>query len=98
MKIITNKEKHDMIISLEGKLTSIDAPKLQNVIENELLATTHLVFDLKKLEHISSAGLRVLLSAQKIMNKKGSMVICNANDSIMQIFEMTGFSKLFNIK
>ena len=83
---------------VEGRLDTTTAPELEAVIKNELDGITDLTFDFSKLEYISSAGLRVLLSAQKIMNKQGSMKITGANEIVMEIFEVTGFSDILTIE
>ncbi len=93
-KKITNDE---LVISLEGRLDTTTAPMLEKELEQCLDGITVLVFDFAKLEYISSAGLRILLSAQKIMNKRGNMSIRNATDDIMEIFEVTGFIDILNI-
>ncbi len=94
-----NKETNgnEMVISLEGRLDTTTAPELDEEIK-KLDGVDKLVFDLKQLEYISSAGLRVLLSAQKIMNKKGGMVIKNVSDVINEIFEVTGFVDILTIE
>lgn len=94
-----NKEANgnEMVISLEGRLDTTTAPQLDEEVK-KLDGVEKLVFDLKQLEYISSAGLRVLLSAQKIMNKKGGMVIKNVSDVINEIFEVTGFVDILTIE
>ena len=87
-----------MILELEGRLDTMTAPELEKVINGELSDVRKLTVDLAKLEYISSAGLRVLLSAQKIMNKQGSMVVLHANELIMEVFEVTGFTDILNIQ
>ena len=89
-------EKREM--SLEGRLDTTTAPQLEAVMKETLDQVTELTLDFEKLEYISSAGLRVLLSAQKIMNKQGHMVIRNVNEDIMEIFEVTGFSDILDIE
>ena len=83
---------------VERRLDTTTAPELEAVIKNELDGITDLTFDFSKLEYISSAGLRVLLSAQKIMNKQGNMKITGANEIVMEIFEVTGFSDILTIE
>lgn len=94
-----NKETNgnEMVISLEGRLDTTTAPQLDEEIK-KLDGVDKLVFDLKQLEYISSAGLRVLLSAQKTMNKKGGMVIKNVSDVIREIFDVTGFVDILTIE
>ena len=85
-------------IALEGRLDTMTSPQLEETLKDSLDGVTSLIMDFEKLEYISSAGLRVLLSAQKIMNKQGHMVIRNVNDDIMEIFEVTGFSDILTIE
>jgi anti-sigma B factor antagonist len=84
-------------IAPEGRLDTTTAPELEAELKN-LEGVTELKFDLAGLEYISSAGLRVLLSAQKMMNKQGSMIILNTRPEIMDIFEITGFTDILNIQ
>ncbi len=94
-----NKESNgsELKISLEGRLDTTTAPQLDEEVK-ALDGVTKLVFDFTSLEYISSAGLRVLLSAQKIMNKQGSMVIKNVSSEIKEIFEVTGFVDILTIE
>ena len=92
MEINVTKENDKVIIELEGRLDTTTAPSLEETFKEEL------VVDLAKLEYISSAGLRVLLMGQKTMNKQGKMVVKNANESITEIFDVTGFSDILNIE
>mgnify|MGYP002528878015 CR=1 FL=1 len=85
-------------IALEGRLDTTTAPELEEVVKAELSGKDSLVFDLAGLEYISSAGLRVLLSAQKIMNNQGSMVVKNTSEEVNEIFEVTGFSDILTIE
>ena len=95
-----NKEQNgtETKIALEGRLDTTTAPQLEQELKSSLDGVTSLEFDFSKLEYISSAGLRVLLSAQKTMNKQGDMVITGANETIMEVFEVTGFSDILTIK
>ena len=88
----------EMTIQLEGRLDTITSPELNEVINESLDGITSLIFDMKNLEYISSAGLRVLLSAQKIMNKQGEMKVINVDDIIMEIFEVTKFVDILTIE
>ena len=88
----------ELTISLEGRLDTTTSPQLEKEVNASLTGVSRLVFDLKELSYISSAGLRVLLSAQKAMNKKGSMLIRNAGSAIMDIFDVTGFSEILTIE
>ena len=85
-------------VALEGRLDTVTAPELEAALKEVLPTATELTMDFEKLEYISSAGLRVLLSAQKTMNTKGSMKVKNVNDTIMEIFEVTGFSDILTIE
>lgn len=95
-----NKEQNGsaLTVALEGRLDTVTAPELEKELGGALEGITELEMDFAKLDYISSAGLRVLLSAQKTMNKQGSMVIRHANDSIMEIFEVTGFCDILTIE
>ena len=98
MTIDKKLEGTKLEITLEGRLDTITAPTLEGELKQSLDGITELVFDFEKLEYISSAGLRVLLAAQKIMNKQGSMLIKNVNDVINDVFEVTGFSDILTIE
>ena len=97
MTITKSGEAPELTIALEGRLDTTTAPDLEKEIQTSLDGVKNLTFDLNALEYISSAGLRVLLSAQKIMNKQGEMTIVGANDAIMEVFEVTGFVDILNI-
>ena len=84
--------------SLEGRLDTVTAPELEKELNTALEGVNELVFDFEKLEYISSAGLRVLLAAQKIMNRQGAMKIVHVNETIGEIFEVTGFSDILTIE
>ena len=98
MKIVTEKDGTRLTIAIEGRIDAVTAEKLEKVIDTELEGVTELIFDLRELEYTSSAGLRQFLKADKIMDGQGSMVIKNANEAVMDIFEVTGFSDIFNIE
>ena len=98
LNIIKNLDNKTLNIALEGRLDTTTAPQLEAELKSELPNVTLLVMDFEKLEYISSAGLRVLLSAQKIMNKQGKMKIIHVSDVINEIFEVTGFSDILNIE
>ena len=91
-------EDKTLTVALEGRLDTTTAPQLEAELKSALPDVTSLVMDFEKLEYISSAGLRVLLSAQKIMNKQGEMKLIHVNDVINEIFEVTGFSDILNIE
>lgn len=98
MTINENRDGSKLDIALGGRLDTTTAPQLEETLRTALEGVETLAFDLEKLEYISSAGLRVLLSAQKTMNKQGSMVVRNANSDLMDIFEVTGFSDILTIE
>ncbi len=98
MKINKKTNGHELIITLEGRLDTTTSPELSKELETSLDGVTKLVFDLAMLEYISSSGLRVLLSAQKIMNKQGTMIVKNASDMVMEIFDITGFVDILTIE
>lgn len=87
----------ELTIAIDGRLDTTTAPQLEAELGG-LNAFKTLVIDMEKLVYISSAGLRVLLKAQKIMNKQGNMVVKNVSDEIKDIFEVTGFDELLNIE
>ena len=97
MTINKNREGSKMTVALEGRLDTTTAPQLEGEIRGNLDGVTDLEFDFQNLAYISSAGLRVMLSAQKIMNKQGNMTIRGVNDDIMDVFEVTGFVDLLHI-
>ena len=90
-------EGNNVTLVLSGRLDTSTAPGLEEEVKTGLEGTEDLVFDLTELDYISSAGLRVLLSALKKMQKRGSMKITNPNESVMEIFEVTGFSDILTI-
>lgn len=96
MTIIKEIKESAMNIALEGRLDTTTAPELE--AELQLEDITELVLDFEKLDYVSSAGLRVLLAAQKTMNRQGSMLIRNVNEGIMEIFEITGFIDILTIE
>ncbi|MBQ8108918.1 MAG: STAS domain-containing protein [Clostridia bacterium] len=95
-----NKTRKDscLTIALEGRLDTTTAPDLEKEIKTGLDGVTELIMDFGKLDYISSAGLRVLLSAQKLMSKQGGMCVTNVNDMVMEVFEVTGFSDILTIE
>ncbi len=88
----------ELIVNLEGRLDTSTSPQLENDLKANIDGVSELIFDIKDLQYISSAGLRVLLSAQKIMNKQGSMVIRNSSEEVKEIFDVTGFSDILTIE
>ena len=98
MTIQQIKNGNALTIVLEGRLDTMTAPELEETLKTALEGVEGLTFDFEKLDYISSAGLRVLLAAQKTMNQQGSMKVKNANEIIMEIFEVTGFSDILTIE
>ena len=98
MNINIEKANGATVIHIEGRLDTTSAPELEKAINNEGDALTSLVLDFKGVDYISSAGLRVLLNAQKKMNIQGQMELNNVSESVMDIFEMTGFADILEIK
>lgn len=98
MEIKKTIEEKKCIIELVGRLDTTTAPELEAELKSSLNDIEELVFDFKGLEYISSAGLRVLLSAQKVMNNQGSMKIVNVIEEIMEVFEITGFTDILTIE
>ncbi len=98
MNIIKNANGNELTIAIEGRLDTTTAPQLEAEIKQSIDGISVLVFDLNALEYISSAGLRVLLSAQKVMNKQGSMIVKNVCETVMEVFEVTGFVDILTIE
>ena len=98
LNITKNANGNALKIILEGRLDTTTAPQLEVELSTALSGVTDLKFDLEKLDYISSAGLRVLLSTQKTMNKQGKMVISNASAEVKEIFDVTGFSDILTIE
>ena len=98
MTIEIKKNTENTIIKLVGRLDTTTAPALDKTINEDIADTKHLVLDVKELEYISSAGLRVLLSAQKKMQKLGSMKVTHVREEVMEVFEMTGFADILTIE
>ena len=88
----------ELVLNLEGRLDTLSSPDLEKVLKEELDDVTDLTIDMKNLEYISSAGLRVLLYGQKRMRTEGSMRIKNVNETIQEIFEVTGFNDILTIE
>ena len=97
MTIEIKKSAAETIIEIVGRLDTITAPALDKTINEDIADTKNLVLDLKGLEYISSAGLRVILGAQKKMQKIGSMKVMNVCQEVMDVFEMTGFADILVI-
>ena len=97
-EITKNIENQKAVLALKGKLDTTTAPELDKTINEIISDIKELVFDFADLEYISSAGLRVLLSAQKAMNARGEMKLKNVGETVMEIFEVTGFSDILTIE
>lgn len=98
MTIQKTLEGSQLTVALDGRLDTTTAPQLEGELRSSVTGITDLIFDLKKLMYVSSAGLRVLLSAQKVMNRQGNMIIRNVSPEIMEIFDVTGFVDILNIE
>jgi len=88
----------ELLVFLEGRLDTVTAPQLENELKDALDDVKKLVIDAAKLEYISSAGLRVFLSTQKIMNQKGKMIVKNLSEEVKEIFEITGFLDILTVE
>lgn len=95
-----NKELNgsSLTLTVEGRLDTMTAPMLEAQLKESADGITELIFDFAELQYISSAGLRVLLAAQKMMNKQGRMVIRNVCETVTEVFEVTGFSEILTIE
>ena len=98
MTIEIKKNQEETVIEIVGRLDTITAPALDKTINEDIADTTNLVLDVKGMEYISSAGLRVLLAAQKKMQKVGSMKVTGVCQEVMEVFEMTGFADILMIE
>ncbi|MBR5539155.1 MAG: STAS domain-containing protein [Clostridia bacterium] len=98
MTIEIKKNTQETVIEVVGRLDTITAPALDKSINEDIGGTENLVIDMKGVEYISSAGLRVLLSAQKKMQKIGSMKVTGVCEEVMEVFEMTGFAEILVIE
>ena len=98
MTIEKNLNGTELTITIAGRLDTTTAPQLEAEFKQSITGVEKLVLDFTALEYLSSAGLRVLLAAQKVMNKQGEMIIKNVNDTINEIFEVTGFIDILTIE
>ena len=98
MNIQKTQGNDSILYQLEGRLDTVTAPVLDKTIGEQIPENANLVLDLKELAYISSAGLRVLLSAQKRMQKRGAMKLKNVCEEVMEVFEMTGFADILVIE
>lgn len=98
MKITKNKEETVLTLALDGRLDTNTAPDLETELKASLDGVETLIMDMDTLAYLSSAGLRVILVAQKQMNKQGKMIVRNVNDMVMEVFEVTGFIDILTIE
>ncbi len=98
MTIEKKLQGNTLEIALTGRLDTTTAPELEKEARNALTGITNLIIDLAELEYISSAGLRVLLSMQKIMSKQGEMVVRGATEAVREVFDITGFSSILTLE
>ena len=98
MTIEKNTEGNKLTLSLVGRLDTTTAPKLEAELKKNISGVEELVLDFAGLDYLSSAGLRVLLAAQKTMNRQGDMVVRHVNETIAEIFDVTGFSDILTIE
>ena len=98
MTISKERKESALVLALEGRLDTMTAPELEKELKGSLDGVSELTLDFARLDYISSAGLRVLLSAQKAMAKKGEMKVTHVNETIMEIFEVTGFTDILTIE
>ncbi len=98
MTITKTSEGSSLTLALDGRLDTTTSPDLEEALATSLDGVTTLVFDFSKLDYLSSAGLRVLLSAQKRMSKQGSMTLRHVNDTVREVFEITGFADFLTIE
>lgn len=98
MTITKTQDGAKLTIALSGRLDTTTAPELEAALSGALTGITELVFDLSDLEYTSSAGLRVFLTTQKTMNKQGKMIVTHVNETISEIFEITGFVDILTIE
>ncbi|MBR5498107.1 MAG: STAS domain-containing protein [Clostridia bacterium] len=98
MNIGIKKNAEETIIEITGRLDTITAPELEKTIESDASDVTKLILDVNGMEYISSAGLRVLLSEQKKMSKRGTMTVKNVRPEVMEVLEITGFTDILTIE
>lgn len=98
MNIVKTSEGTKLTFAVEGRLDTTTAPQLEGEVKGALAGVTELVLDFSQLEYLSSVGLRVILAAQKIMNRQGKMVVRHVNETIMEVFEVTGFCDILTIE
>lgn len=98
LNIITEKKDNELILKLEGRLDTLTSHQLENELRTQINDVNKLILDMNKVEYVSSAGLRVILAAQKVMNKQGEMIVTGVCEMVMEIFEVTGFVDILTIE
>ena len=98
MTINKNLNGKTLTMQIVGRLETTTAPELEEAIDTSLSGVTELILDMAELEYVSSAGLRVILKAQKLMNAQGSMKVVHVNETIMEVFDITGFVDILTIE
>ena len=98
MDIKKTKNDTTLTLAIQGRIDTTTAPQLEAELRSDIDGVTELYLDSTGVEYISSAGLRVLLSAQKLMSRQGKMVLSHVNESVMEVFEVTGFSDILTIE
>ena len=98
MDIKKTKNDTTLTLAIQGRIDTTTAPQLEAELRSDIDGVTELYLDFTGVEYISSAGLRVLLSAQKLMSRQGKMVLSHVNESVMEVFEITGFSDILTIE
>ena len=98
LNVKKEKTGTNLVVALEGRLDTVTAPAFEAELKEAVEGISNLTIDASKLEYVSSAGLRVLLSAHKIMSKQGSMVVKNLTEEVKEVFDITGFSDILTIE
>lgn len=98
MTVTKTLNASELTVILEGRLDTTTSPQLESELKDSIDGVSSLIIDMAKLEYISSAGLRVLLATQKTMNKQGTMVVRNVNETVMEVFEITGFADILTVE
>ena len=98
LTISKTKEDGRLLVSLEGQLNATTTPQFDTELNNSLKNVTELILDFDKVDYVSSAGLRTVLGAQKTMNTQGAMKLTNVDETIREVFELTGFAKFLTIE
>ncbi len=98
MDIKKTKNDTTLTLAIQGRIDTTTAPQMEAELRSDIDGVTELYLDFTGVEYISSAGLRVLLSAQKLMSRQGKMVLSHVNESVMEVFEVTGFSDILTIE